>query len=385
VFLLGVGTLLFLAVYWTLLPEAWRRPAFGIVSIAALAAYFPTAVGAIGLVAVLVHLVLSPVGETPSWGRALAAAAVCVALLAARGSETMTALRLIGLSYAVFRLIHVAFERARGKIRVEGLGAFLEYVLFPPAFLSGPIERYGDFRQGIDVSGLDLDAAFWGTRRILFGLAKKVFLVGALSAAAERGFADPSGGAGGAWLALLCYSLYVYLDFSAYCDLALGVARLFGYRLSENFRWPYLSADIGEFWRRWHITLSFWLRDYLYLPLSVKLAEFPMLRRRPLLVGSTSAIVTMLACGLWHGNTPSLAIWGLGHGVLLAGHQVYRQRILGSLPARRRKALIANPAYRVAATAITFLCVSLLWVFFRFPLDEASRLLARLFLARRPT
>ena len=224
----------------------------------------------------------------------------------------MSSFHLVGLSYAVFRLIHVAIERARGRIEVGGLPPLLEYVLFPPAFLSGPIERYGEFQRGIDVSRLDLDSAFWGTRRILFGLAKKVFLVGALSAAAERGFTDPSGSVATAWLALLCYSLYVYLDFSAYCDLALGIARLFGYRLSENFRWPYLSADIGEFWRRWHITLSFWLRDYVYLPLSAKLAEYPRLRRRPLLVASASAVTTMMVCGLWHGNTPvARAIWGL--------------------------------------------------------------------------
>ncbi len=90
----------------------------------------------------------------------------------------------------------------------------------------------------------------------------------------------------------------------------------------------------------------------------------------------------MIACGLWHGNTPSLALWGLGHGVLLAGHQVYRQRIFGRLPTKRRKALAANPAYRAAATAFTFFSVTLLWVFFRFPLGEAQRLLSRLFLIR---
>jgi alginate O-acetyltransferase complex protein AlgI len=378
VFLLGVGTLLFLAVYWTLVPAAWRRPAFGGASIAVLAAYFPVAVGAIGLAAALVHLALAPSGSRPGWGRAIAVAAACVALLAARSPETTASLRLVGLSYAVFRLIHVAIERARGRIDVAGLPSLLEYVLFPPAFLSGPIERYGEFQRGIDVSRLDLDSAFWGTRRILFGLAKKVFLVGALSAAAERGFTDPSGSVATAWLALLCYSLYIYLDFSAYCDLAVGVARLFGYRLSENFRWPYLSADIGEFWRRWHITLSFWLRDYVYLPLSAKLAEYPRLRRRPLLVASASAVTTMIACGLWHGNTPSLAIWGLGHGALLAGHQVYRQRIFGRLPAARRKALAANPAYRAGAAAFTFFCVTLLWVFFRFPLHDAQHFFKRL-------
>jgi alginate O-acetyltransferase complex protein AlgI len=380
VFLLGVGTLLFLGIYWTFLPAAWRRTAFTIVSIATLAAYFPVPVAAIGLLAIFVHAILAPTGNRPSWVRALLVVAACVMLLASRGGSTTSSLRLLGLSYAVFRLIHVAVERARGKVQIEGLAPFLEYILFPPSFLSGPIERYGDFENGIDVARLDLDSAFWGTRRILFGLAKKVFLVGALSSAAERGFADVTGSAAGAWLALFSYSLYVYLDFSAYCDVALGVARLFGYRLSENFRWPYLASDIGEFWRRWHITLSFWLRDYVYLPLSVKLAESPSLRRRPLLVGSVSAIVTMIACGLWHGNTPSLAIWGFGHGSLLAGHQWYRQRVLGRLSAKRRRALAAHPAYRIASISLTFFVVSLLWVFFRFSIAETPQILLRLFL-----
>ena len=123
-------------------------------------------------------------------------------------------------------------------------------------------------------------------------------------------------------------------------------------------------------------------RPYVYLPLSVKLAEDPTLRRRPLAIGSASAIVTMVACGLWHGNTPALAVWGLGHGVAIAAHQLYRQRLLAELPARRRKALTQHPAYRAAATSLTFASVTLLWVFFRFPLRDAASVLARLFAVR---
>lgn len=377
-FLLGVATLAFLVAYWTVVPAPWRRGAFTAVGLAALAAYFPLAVGALALLTVAVHLALGPAGTRPGHPRALAVIAVLVALLLLRGSPVLPPAAAVGFSYAAFRLIHVAIERARGKIAVEGLFALVEYALFPPAFLSGPIERYGEFTRALDVAALDLDGAFFGARRILSGLAKKVFLVGALLSAAESGFADAAAGAAGAWRALLCYSLYVYLDFSAYTDLALGVARLFGYRLSENFRWPYLAEDIGEFWRRWHVTLSFWLRDYLYLPASMKLAEAAALRRRPLLVAASSAVVTMLGCGLWHGTTPSFAAWGLGHGLLLAGHQVFRQSVVGRLPAKRRKALLASPAYRAASAALTFLAVTILWTFFRFPLREALRFLARL-------
>jgi len=379
VFPLGVATLVLLVVYWTLVPASSRRAVFFATSGVALALYFPAAVVVLTAVSSLVYAALAPAEERVDWTRATAVTAGSVALLALRGAEPVTSLHVVGLSYAVFRLIHVAIERARGRIRLERFVPFLEYAIFPPAFLSGPIERYDAFQNGIDVSSLDLDGAFWGTRRIFFGLAKKVFLVGALHDAAERGFADPSGGASGAWLALLAYSLYVYLDFSAYTDVVLGVARLFGYRLSENFRWPYLAEDIGDFWRRWHVTLSLWLRDYVYLPLSVKLAENRSLRRRPLGIASASAIVTMVACGLWHGNTPALAIWGLGHGLGIAAHQVYRQRIFAKLPARRRKAIAENVVYRAAATSLTFVSVMLLWVYFRFPVVKATSVFARLF------
>ncbi len=376
-FLLGLATLVFLALYWTVLPEAHRRTTFVVVSLAVLASYFPLAVAALGALTIAVHLLLGR-EPRPAWSAALGVTALGLALLALRGSPVLPPAVAVGLSYAVFRLIHFAIERARGKVTDTGLAPLVEYVLFPPSFLSGPIERHPDFARGIDVSRFDLDAAFFGARRILAGLVKKVFLVGALLSASDAAFADPAGGTIAAWRGILAYALYLYLDFSAYCDLAIGVARLFGYRLSENFRWPYLAEDIGEFWRRWHVTLSFWLRDYVYLPLSVKLAENPALRRRPLVVGSASALTTMVACGLWHGNGAAFAAWGLGHGLLVAGHQVYRQTVVARLPAKRRKALLEHPAYRAASLLLTFACVTVLWTFFRFPMPEALHMLARL-------
>ena len=142
---------------------------------------------------------------------------------------------------------------------------------------------------------------------------------------------------------------------------------------------PICSGDIGEFWRRWHITLSFWLRDYVYLPLSVKLAEYPRLRRRPLLVGfGERSVRRWWSAASGTGIRPRSRSGAFGHGVLLAGHQVYRQHVFARLPAKRRKALATNPVYRAAATALTFFCMTLLWVFFRFPLREAQHFLNRL-------
>lgn len=383
-FLIGLATCVFLLLYWTVVPAQFRRPAFAVVSLATLVWHFPLSVAMGAVITLVVHSLLA--GRTVRVGAAILVALVALAAHkylsldlswlswvpeSLRGEVSGDDLRLVGLSYAVFRLIHVAAEVRRGGLPPGGAVQLLEYALFPPSFLSGPIERYEDFRNGIDTSSLDLDAGFWGARRVLSGLAKKLFLVQPLQAFADPAFADPAAvGPGALWVSLFAYSLVVYLDFSAYCDIALGVARLFGFRLSENFRWPYLATDIAEFWKTWHITLSSWLRDYVYLPASLRLARLEWLRSRPLLVGTAASLLTMLVCGLWHGNGASFLLWGLGHGVMLAGHQAYRQQVVGRLRARQRKALAANLAYRFACTVLTFATVSLLWPLFR--LDPAG-------------
>jgi alginate O-acetyltransferase complex protein AlgI len=374
----GLLVLAALAIYWTLIPARARRATFTCVSLAALAVYAPLSVAVLAVLTGLAWALLSAEGK-PSRPRFLAAVGLCVLTLAVHKYAPLRGLRLIGTSYAVLRLIHVALEVRRGRLAPPGLGRFVEYTLFPPSFLSGPIERLPDFERGADPTSLSLDAAFWGARRILFGLLKKMVLVAPLLGAAEARFTAPGALAPlQAWEGLLAYSLYIYLDFSAYCDIALGVARLFGYQLSENFRWPYLAEDIADFWRRWHITLSTWLRDYIYLPATVELAHTGNLRQSPLLIACLATIVTMVVCGIWHGNGASFILWGLGHGLLLAGHLVYQQRVLRLLAAPRRRALLASAPYRAGAGLATFAAVSVLWLFFRFRPREALVYGARL-------
>jgi alginate O-acetyltransferase complex protein AlgI len=376
---LALGLCVFLAVYWGLIPARARRPAFAIVATSVLALYFPTSVAIVAVVALAARLIA---GTESRPARRAAAVGFCLAALVVQ-KYGHHPLRVIGLSYAVFRLVHVFVEEGRAGER-PGLGPLLEYVLFPPTYLSGPIARYSRFQLGAAVDGLGLDAAFWGTRRVLYGLAKKVYLAGPLRASAEAAFASTAPlSVAAAWSALFAYSLFIYLDFSAYCDLALGVGRLFGFSLPENFDWPYLAPSIAAFWRRWHMTLTEWLRDYVYLPVSALLTRRDALRRRPLAIGAVATMVTMFACGLWHGDTLSYALWGLGHGVLLTIHLVYRQRVVARIPARRRKALEASVAYTAFGTALTFLAVSLLWVLFRFPPAAAADYYGRL-LGRAP-
>jgi len=385
--LFGLGTFILLTVHWTLVPRPARRGVFMGFSGAVLACFAPLSLGTIGALSILTYGLLKLDGTGSRRGWAALAATICLGALAAykyirlplpahgflEGGLSSSAPKLVGVSYAVFRLISVAIDYTRGTLRLGGLPSFLEYAAFPPTFLSGPIERLDSFRRNYDDSALGLDALFWGTRRILFGLSKKVFLVPPLLTSAEGGFEHfVSLTTAEAWGALLCYSLFIYLDFSAYCDLALGIARLFGYKIMENFRWPYLSANITEFWRNWHISLSTWLRDYVYLPLSVGLTHIPVLRPRPLLMGALSTFTTMVVCGLWHGETLSFALWGAGHGLLLVGHQFYRWATMRWLTPAQRRALSASPICQGVDVTLTFVSVSLLWVLFRFSPREAG-------------
>lgn len=366
--------------YWGLLPARARRPAFFLLGAALLAWRFPVTYPALGAVALAAFALLGPppAGDAaPGWGRPRVVIALGLAtLVASRSLGPEGGAALVGVSYFVFRLLHVAIERANGRATPAGLAAFLEFLLFPASLVSGPIERYADFAAGVRLERLALDDAVFGFRRIATGLAKKLLLVDVLARlAAPLTAAGAAPGAAVAWRALLGYSLLLYLDFSAYCDLALGVARLYGFRLSENFDWPYLSGDISEFWRRWHITLSGWLRDYLFLPLSGWLRAWPALRPRHLAVAMLSSLVTMVACGAWHGAGAGFLLWGLGHGLAIAAHHSWRERVLSRLKARRRRDLQRHPLYRAAATLLTFLVVTLLWLPFALPPGRALALL----------
>jgi alginate O-acetyltransferase complex protein AlgI len=373
-FLIGLLALALLPAYWRLLPRGWRRPLFCMAGAAVLASIAPLSLSVLLVLCTAVWLLLLAPARASLAALATLAALCSDKLLAAPSGQV------VGLSYAAFRLVHVAVDVGRGRLARPPLPRLLEYALFPPAFLSGPIDRLPSFAAGVRDAALPLDDLVFGLRRILFGLAKKLYLVTPLQAFADPAFARAQQlSAGEAWAALGALFAVIYLDFSAYCDIAIGVARLFGYTLPENFSWPWLAADISEFWQRWHATLSTFLRDYVQLPLGVSLARVPALRRRPLLAYSASVCVTMLLCGLWHGATASFAAWGLGHGLLLAAHRVFREKALGRLPARRRQALARSPAWRAAATATTLLSVSLLWPLFRLAPAAAGRFVLRLF------
>ena len=265
----------------------------------------------------------------------------------------------IGASYFTLRALHVVLDARRTKQVHFGLFDFLVYNSFFPTTVAGPIERADHLARSYARLGRptreDLAA---GGARLFQGLVKKVVLGGiALAWAAPiTGFAAEGGeplSSGQAWLALYAIALYAYFDFAGYSDMAIGVARLMGLRLAENFDNPYLRSSIAEFWRGWHLSLSFWIRDYLFLPMCGRSASAV----RPHL----AALGSMTLCGLWHAPNPGWVLWGLLHGAGLSVHQAWTVWLRKRFALKKK--LAASIPVRVVATALTFHFVALTWVF----------------------
>jgi alginate O-acetyltransferase complex protein AlgI len=185
-----------------------------------------------------------------------------------------------------------------------------------------------------------------GARRFVVGLGKKLLIADNVGRVADLAFDLPPSelGVGLAWLGVVCYALQIYFDFSGYSDMAIGLGRIFGFRFLENFQWPYASRSVTEFWRRWHISLSSWFRDYLYVPLGGN--------RRGRARTLVHLVVVFFLSGLWHGAAWSFVVWGLVHGLFLVIERAGLGRVLPRLP-------------RVVGHAYALLVVVLAWVFFR--------------------
>jgi alginate O-acetyltransferase complex protein AlgI len=263
----------------------------------------------------------------------------------------------IGISFYTFEAINYVVDVYRGRVRAEhSLANFLLFILFFPHLVAGPIVRARDFLPQIRRrKRWDWLRVQMGVRYFLMGLFKKWVIADRMALLVNPVFAHPGDyRASAVWTAVFAYSLQIYGDFSGYTDMAIGCAHLLGYRLAKNFDMPYLSTNITEFWRRWHISLSSWLRDYLFIPLGGSRGGRWKTYR--------NLLITMTLGGLWHGASWTFVVWGVLHGLYLITHRVFQeacearprvQRWLGSLPGTAGRVLI------------TFLAVSLCWIFFR--------------------
>ncbi len=281
-----------------------------------------------------------------------------------------TDIQWLGFSYVAFRLLHMLRDRQTQKLPTLSLREHLTYIIFFPALTAGPIDRaerfLGDLR---DLSTQRL----WhaprlgdGLTRIAVGVFKKFVLADTLALIALNATnASQITSTTGLWLHVYLYAWRLFLDFSGYTDIAIGIGVLLGVRLPENFNRPYFRSNITAFWQNWHMTLSNWVRFYIFFPLSRSLLRLKP-RPNPSLILFAAHLTTMTIIGLWHGITVNFFIWGVWHGVGLFIHKLWSDRTR-----QQYRALQQHPhrrqAWAVVGNILTFQYVALGWVWFSLP------------------
>jgi len=267
----------------------------------------------------------------------------------------------LNLSFLTFRMIHLVIDTHDGLISKVKFLPFFNYVFFVPTSISGPIQKYNQFENEIlEGTPLTESSFLQSLRRLVKGLAKKV-LVASLLTPYVLGYMEPFGPYPLLVLLLSCilFSIYIYMDFSGYSDIAIGGAGLVGMKLPENFNRPYLAVNLQDFWNRWHITFSEWLRTYLFYPINKWLVQrYPQHARK--LNPVIALLITFAIAGIWHGNTWNFLVFGLMHGIGLAFVFLIR--------GKKREEPVGVKAF--LARILTLSYVSISWIPFVYPLAE---------------
>ena len=254
----------------------------------------------------------------------------------------------IGISFYTFQALSYVIDVYRGKVRAQENPLYVAlYISFFPQLIAGPIVRYSTIEQQIVSRECTLDKFAEGVRRFMLGFCKKVILANNLAMVADETFSLEVAQANPLflWMGAICYSLQIYYDFSGYSDMAIGLGLMFGFRFEENFDHPYASGSITEFWRRWHISLGRWFKDYVYIPLGGNRVK----KSRHVI----NLFVVWLLTGLWHGANYTFLFWGLGYFVLLL---IEKELIK---PDEHK-----NIAFRVLWRVFTLICINFGWVIF---------------------
>ena len=261
----------------------------------------------------------------------------------------------IGISFFTFQALSYVIDVYRNEAEVQRNWFHLAlYVSFFPQLIAGPIVKYKDVNEQIENRSISLRETALGIRRFTYGFAKKILIANVMGQCADRLYAMEINNVTSsmAWIASIVYTLQIYYDFSGYSDMAIGLGRIFGFRFKENFKYPYTSHSIREFWRRWHLSLSSWFRDYVYIPLGGN-------RKGPLRTYVNLFIVFLLT-GIWHGASWTFVLWGIYHGLFCIIERLGLEKFL------KRHHLIS--------WIYTILVVNIGWVFFR--LDDLEKSLA---------
>ena len=257
------------------------------------------------------------------------------------GLKTLDLRLPIGISFYTFQTMSYTIDVYRGKASVQrNLFKLSTYVTLFPQLIAGPIVRYKDIQDQLDDTTVSYDNFAYGIKRFITGLAKKVLIVnslGQLSAIASSAN-EPS--VLFYWIGAIAFALQIYFDFSGYSDMAIGLGRMFNFRFIENFNYPYIAKSITDFWRRWHISLGTWFREYVYYPLGGN--------RRGMPIWLGNILVVWFLTGFWHGAAWNFIIWGLFFGFIIVIEKLFLKRVLDKTPA------VINHIYVVFTVVISF-------------------------------
>ncbi len=269
----------------------------------------------------------------------------------------------IGISFYTFQALSYVIDVYRGKVRaMTDLPDLALYISFFPQLIAGPIVRYADINGQINARSESAELFLSGQKRFCFGLAKKVLIANTLAEVADKIWdMKPDGlDTAVAWLGAIAYTLQIYYDFSGYSDMAIGLGRMFGFEFKENFNYPYTSSSVTEFWRRWHMSLSGWFREYVYIPLGGN--------RHGTVRTCLNLMVVFMITGIWHGAGYTFLLWGFMYGVILVVERLFFGKVL------KLKAM------KIPAYLYTGLVVIVGWVIFRAPdIEAALAYLSRMF------
>ena len=254
----------------------------------------------------------------------------------------------IGISFYTFQALSYVVDVYRGEKAQKNILYTALYISFFPQLIAGPIVRYSEIKDQIDNRVMSFDKFSDGILRFLIGFNKKMLVANVLSNAADISFAADKNTVLMAWIGAICYTLQIYFDFSGYSDMAIGLAKMFGFEFQENFNYPYISKTVTEFWRRWHISLGHWFRDYVYFPLGGSRVST---KGRIVF----NLMVVWLLTGIWHGANTTFIVWGVAYGVLISIEKVFN--IPGRLKEHKRISIL----YEI----FTMLTVIIGWVVFR--------------------
>jgi alginate O-acetyltransferase complex protein AlgI len=253
----------------------------------------------------------------------------------------------IGISFVIFQKMTYCLDIAKGAAKpAEYFFRYVEYLLLFPALIAGPILRYNLLAPQFDNKKISFDNVEEGFKRFSIGLAKKVLIADTVAKYADLVFNGPVGviPIQYTWIGLVCYTLQIYFDFSAYSDMAIGMLKIMGFTIPENFNRPYISKSITEFWKRWHISLTSWMREYLYIPLGGN--------RKGISRMYFNLWIVFLISGFWHGASWNFIVWGIFHGSLLCLERLFFLEKMERLPGFIR-------------LGFTLFLVMVGWVFFR--------------------